>query len=148
MNNFDIEVENDSIDISKIKDDKYFIWNIGTIEADKDVSIKYTLKIKDMKNKDLLNKEIATNEKTELIYVDSAEKEITALLESSPKIKLVEITVDNNINQKEDETKDTTVASGNLPNTGIKNMIIFSIIATISLSIYSHHKNRLYKDIK
>lgn len=148
LNNFDIEVENDSIDISKIKDDKYFIWNIGTIEADKDVSIKYTLKIKDMKNKDLLNKEIATNEKTELIYVDSAEKEITALLESSPKIKLVEITADNNINQKEDETNDTTVAPGNLPNTGIKNMIIFSIIATISLSIYSHHKNRLYKDIK
>lgn len=66
-------------------------WDIGTLKGDEVATLKYKLKIKDMKNEQLLNKTIATNEKVVLTYKDTDSKDYTVILSSSPKIQLSEI---------------------------------------------------------
>ena len=65
-------------------------WDIGTLKGNEVATLKYKLKIKDMKNEELLNKTIATNEKVVLTYKDKDSKDYTVELTSSPKIKLSE----------------------------------------------------------
>ena len=83
-------------------------WNIGTLKGNETAILKYMLKIKDMENKNILNKEIATNEKVVLTYKDVDSKEYTVTLQDSPKIKLV------NVEEKEEEkqTNDEETAKG------------------------------------
>lgn len=66
-------------------------WDIGTLKGDEVATLKYKLKIKDMKNTALLNKTIATNEKVVLTYKDIDSKDYTVELTSSPKIQLSEV---------------------------------------------------------
>ena len=66
-------------------------WDIGTLKGNEVATLKYKLKIKDMKNEELLNKTIATNEKVVLTYKDKDSKDYTVELTSSPKIKLSEV---------------------------------------------------------
>ena len=66
-------------------------WNIGTLKGDEVATLKYKLKIKDMKNEQLLNKTISTNEKVILTYKDTDSKDYTVILSSSPKIQLSEV---------------------------------------------------------
>lgn len=70
---------------------KTITWDIGTLKGDEVATLKYKLKIKDMKNTDLLNKTIATNEKVVLTYKDTEAKDYTVTLTSSPKIQLSEV---------------------------------------------------------
>lgn len=70
---------------------KTITWNIGTLKGDEVATLKYKLKIKDMKNTNLLNKTIATNEKVVLTYKDKDSKDYTVELTSSPKIQLSEV---------------------------------------------------------
>lgn len=70
---------------------KTITWNIGTLKGDEVATLKYKLKIKDMKNTNLLNKTIATNEKVVLTYKDVNSKDYTVELTSSPKIQLSEV---------------------------------------------------------
>lgn len=70
---------------------KTITWNIGTLKGDEVATLKYKLKIKDMKNTNLLNKTIATNEKVVLTYKDKDSKDCTVELTSSPKIQLSEV---------------------------------------------------------
>ncbi len=70
---------------------KTITWNIGTLKGDEVATLKYKLKLKDMKNEKLLNKTIATNEKVVLTYKDSDSKDYTVELTSSPKIQLSKI---------------------------------------------------------
>lgn len=57
---------------------KTITWDIGTLKGDEVATLKYKLKIKDMKNTELLNKTIATNEKVVLTYkdIDAKQKHI------------------------------------------------------------------------
>ncbi len=66
-------------------------WDIGTLKGDEVATLKYKLKIKDMKNEELLNKTIATNEKVVLTYKDTNSKGYTVELTNSPKIQLSEV---------------------------------------------------------
>ena len=66
-------------------------WDIGTLKGDEVAILKYKLKIKDMKNEDLLEKTIATNEKVVLTYTDVDAKNYTITLSSSPKIQLSKV---------------------------------------------------------
>ncbi len=99
-------------------------WTIGTLKGDEVATLKYKLKIKDMKNEELLNKIIATNEKVVLTYEDTDNKEYTTTLDSSPLIKLAEVI--------QNEIIDNTMIDGSLPQTGFG-------IGLRSSSIYHHN---------
>lgn len=66
-------------------------WDIGTLKGEQIASLRYKLKLKNMNNKDLLNKEIATNEKLILTYNDDKNESHTVNLTTSPTIKLTEV---------------------------------------------------------
>ncbi len=72
------------------KDTKTVTWDIGTLKGNEIATLRYKLKLKDMKNSELLNKTIATNEKVVLTYKDTEAKDYTVELTSSPKIQLSE----------------------------------------------------------
>lgn len=122
-------------------------WNIGTLKGDEVATLKYKLKLKDMNNKELLDKVISTNEKVVLTYNDNENKEYEAILESSPKIKLTEIKQNVNENNVEDNTtkKDNTIAKAELPNTG--KIILMWIIGLVIFSGTVAHVRykKLYK---
>ena len=83
-------------------------WNIGTLKGDEVATLKYKLKIKDMKNEELLNKTIATNEKVVLTYKDTNSKDYTVELTSSPKIQLSEVKQELTATVSYDPTTTTT----------------------------------------
>ena len=94
----------DSIDTES----KTITWDIGTLKGDEVATLKYKLKIKDMKNADLLNKTIATNEKVVLTYKDIESKDYTVELTSSPKIQLSEVKEELTATVSYDPTTNTT----------------------------------------
>lgn len=83
-------------------------WDVGTLKGDEAATLKYKLKIKDMKNEQLLNKTIATNEKVVLTYKDTASKDYTVILSSSPKIQLSEIKEELNAETSYNPIAETT----------------------------------------
>lgn len=121
-------------------------WEIGTLKGNEAATLKYKLKLKDMNNKELLDKVISTNEKVVLTYNDNENKEYEAILESSPKIKLTEIKQNVNENNIEDNTtkKDNTVATKILPNTGKVILIWIIGIVTVSAVVAHIRYKKLY----
>ena len=106
-------------------------WDIGSLKGDEVASLKYKLKIKDMKNAKLLNKEISTNEKIVLTYKDNTDKNYTVTLSSSPKIKLTEVketTPEENTNANK-TTTDTTISNKVIPQTGVGIGLTVAIIS-------------------
>lgn len=87
---------------------KTITWDIGTLKGDEVATLKYKLKIKDMKNTELLNKTIATNEKVVLTYKDTESKDYTVELTSSPKIQLSEVKEELTATVSYDPTSTTT----------------------------------------
>lgn len=87
---------------------KTITWDIGTLKGDEVATLKYKLKIKDMKNTNLLNKTIATNEKVVLTYKDTETKDYTVTLTSSPKIQLSEVKEELTATVSYDPTTNTT----------------------------------------
>lgn len=157
INNFEIShEENASIDMNK--ETKTITWNIEILKGNEVSKLKYKLKINNMKDKALLNKEIAISEKTELSYVDNLEEQLSVTSTSSPKIKLEELIIDNtnnNINNNIDNRvdnnvnsniEDPTVAKDILPKAGIRIDISIMFILFIS-GIYALVKYRKLKDI-
>lgn len=112
-------------------------WDIGTLNGNEAATLKYKLKIKDMKNMQLLDKTIATNEKVILTYQDKDSKEYTVTLNDSPTIKLTEV-------KEEDNTK----APYAIPATGIKNIIVIAITIMSIITIVMLIRYNKYKDIK
>jgi hypothetical protein len=128
-------------------------WNIGTLRGDETATLKYKLKIKDMKNENLLNKTISTNEKVVLTYKDTDSKDYAVTLTSSPKIQLSkaeELTtaVTNDSNTGTKNNNDTTTANRVLPKTGVSYSIIIVLVGVILIAIFNFRKNKSYKDIK
>lgn len=99
-----IGTASDSIDTES----KTITWDIGTLKGDEVATLKYKLKIKDMKNTDLLNKTIATNEKVVLTYKDTESKDYTVELTGSPKIQLSEVKEELIATVSYDPTTNTT----------------------------------------
>ena len=124
---------------------KTITWDVGTLKGDEVATLKYKLKIKDMKNSELLNKTIETNEKVVLTYKDTEAKDYTVTLTSSPKVQLTEI---KEI-KKEEKEKDDTIAKEIFPQTGLNMFItIISIIAITLVGIFMYKKYNSYKDVK
>lgn len=124
-------------------------WNIDTLKGDEVATLRYKLKIKDMKNEQLLNKTIATNEKVVLTYKDINAKDYTVILESSPKIQLSKvIEAVNNGEIKIENNNDSTIATGKLPQAGKSIKIVFIIILAILISIGIYKRYHNFRDIK
>lgn len=87
VENASLGTSSENIDTEK----KTIQWDIDTLGGNEVATLKYKLKIKDMKNEELLNKTIATNEKVVLTYKDVDAKDYTVTLSNSPKIQLSEI---------------------------------------------------------
>ncbi len=167
LNNFDIIIEKNKVT------DGCITWNIEKLENNKNQTFEYTIKIKDMKNSELLDKIISISEKLECTYKDYTNKEVLATQTDSPKIKLAQKKEENNEPQDNGEdkkenkpittpisepkgdtnnkeykyTKDETIAKETLPYTGIETIIIG--IATLTIfTIISYKKYKNYKDVK
>lgn len=154
-----IGTTSDTID----SESKTITWDIGTLKGDEVATLKYKLKIKDMKNSALLNKTIATNEKVVLTYKDKDTKDYTVILTSSPEIRLSEIkndtesnnsidnnnsTDDNKNGTNENNEQDLTIAKGKLPQTGVNMTVGISLIAVIAIAVIMYKKYNNYKGIK
>lgn len=89
---------------------KAITWNIDILEGNEEAILEYKLKIKDMKNQELLNKVISINEKTELTYVNYLDEEKTLTSTDSPTIQLLEIKDKENLTAEVsyNPTTDTT----------------------------------------
>ena len=145
-------------------------WDIGTLKSGEVATLKYKLKIKNINNDELLNKTISTNEKVIVTYTDKSSKDYTVTLDDSPKIQLIkekEVINDNkddntkdsleknenDENKKEEsenvnEPKDSTQASGMLPNTGKGMMILLNFLIVSVISVILYKKNRKFGDIR
>lgn len=145
VGNPSIGTVSDSID----SESKTITWDIGTLKGNEVATLKYKLKIKDMKNEQLLNKTISTNEKVVLTYKDTDLKDYELILSSSPKIQLSEVKGGLTSTSNKNNEKDNTIAKGILPNTGI-NVVIstVSVITIILIAIVFYKKYSNYKDIK
>lgn len=116
-------------------------WQINTLKGNEVASVKYKLKLKDMKNTDLLNKTMATNEKVVMTYLDKAGENYTVTLTSSPQIKLTEV-------KEQNKSTDNTVAGGKLPKAGTNIIIAISILGLLAIAILIYAKYHSYHDIK
>lgn len=131
-------------------------WDIDKLKGNEVATLRYKLKIKDIKNVKILNKTISTNEKVILTYKDIAAKDFTLTLSSSPKIKLSE-KIEENVNQTKTNGSgttniksndiDTTIAKGILPKTGAIT-IISTIFLIIVFSAIAYKKYNSFRDIK
>ena len=91
LDNFEISFENENVDISHLADEGYAVLNFGDIKVNETATLKYKLKIKDMKNAELVDKVLAVSEDKQLDYLNYLDKETTVILKDSPKIKLAKI---------------------------------------------------------
>ena len=159
IDNFDFSYEdNPSIgNVSKNIDEesRTITWDIDVLKGEETATVRYKLKIKDMKNEKLLNKTIETNEKVVLTYKDIDSKDYTVEITSSPKIQLSEVTEQDmntnldNTNNNQKNGIDTTVAKKKIPQTGMNMVIIMpSITAILLIIIVLYKKYKSYKDIK
>jgi len=118
---------------------KDITWNIDVLKGNQVATLKYKLKLKNMQNTGLLNKVISTNEKVVLDYKDSKDEGKNVILETSPKISLVEkakVSTENN-------GKDNTVSPKELPKTGNALTIIIPCAILIAVAIFSHKKSKI-----
>lgn len=143
-------VNGNSIDSSK----KTITWYIDKLKGEETATLKYKLKIKDMNNKELINKAIATNEKVVVDYTDKEKKDYTVTLESSPKIRLTEKSKVTETPKPPDKLtpqnttpKDPTTSEGKYPYAGAK-FILFGLLGMFIISIVIYKKYSSYKDVK
>ena len=121
-------------------------WDIGSLKGDEVATVRYKLKIKNMKNENILNKTITTNEKVVLTYQDTDDKDYTVTLSSSPKIKLTEV-VEVPVTPVEPGGKDDTTAPGKIPQAGIKYGIAIAILVIITVAGIALFRYNKLKDI-
>lgn len=144
-------LDNEKVDTSHLLTDGYIELSADCIKSEENLSIKYTLKVKDMQESNILEKTISTNKKVELSYKDYTNTQKLVDLTSSPKIKLSEVKQEVSKPSEPDKSttppKDTTTATGKLPQTGINMTIIICIACVSTLTAFTYIKFKKYKDI-
>ena len=139
IDNFDFSVveqpKSGEVSTSIDKAKNSITWSIENLKGEEIATLKYKLKLKDMNNKNLIDKEIKTNQNLDLSFKDVNSQNYQVKLESSPIIKLVEI-------------KDNTMATGTIPQTGekVSIFIVMLVITCVGIFIYSRYKK--LRDIK
>lgn len=129
----------DKIDVDK----KSITWDIGELKGNGVATLRYKLKIKDMKNSKLLNKTIATNQKVVLTYTDKDNKNYTVELTTSPKIQLTEIKEKADANN----TTDDTIATKKMPQTGESIIAIVAIVAVAGIVGFAFYKSNKFRNM-
>ncbi len=129
----------DKIDVDK----KSITWDIGELKGNGVATLRYKLKIKDMKNSKLLNKTIATNQKVVLTYTDKDNKNYTVELTTSPKIQLTEIKEKADANN----TTDDTIATKKMPQTGESIIAIVAIVAVVGIVGFAFYKSNKFRNM-
>lgn len=138
------------------EDTNTITWDIETVKGNEVATLKYKLKLKDMKNTKILNRTISTNEKVVLTYKDNEDKDYTVTLSSSPQIQLTEVKEEKE--QQENNTleennikidnNDKTTSTGRLPQTGVSIAIIIVIAIMAICGFIWYLQYNKYKDIK
>ena len=116
-----------------------------------------------MKNSNLLNKTISTNEKVVLTYKDTDPKDYTVTLTSSPKIQLSEVKQESTDEKTENpvqenpvqekpvqensKEKDNTIANVTLPKAGKSMVIMFLAILVLLALVSAYFKYNKLKGI-
>ena len=147
FDNFEVTILNSditNIDTINLQNDGHIEWDIGKLSGNQSSILEYKLKIKDMKNTQLLNKIINISEKTEFTYTNYLNEDKSKTITSSPQIQLVEIV---NPVQPESNDKDDTIAPEKLPYTGLKITLICIIVAVIIGAVLALLKYSKLKDI-
>lgn len=149
LDNFEIEfINSTNLDITHLDTEGYVIWNVGTLETANTATLEYTLKIKNMNNEELIDKEITISDRVELSYTDYLGEVKEAETESSPTLELTRNSSDTNNGGQNSNQDDDTTAPGTIPQTG-ETIFIISIITVLTLIIIiGLIKLKKVKDIK
>jgi len=153
-------------------------WNISKLNPKEVATVRYSLKLKDMENHEIMNKIIPTNEKVDASYTDYQGKQLKITLEESPKVELqipmvsfagttaegklvkketeaqpVPEVKNEPVEVKKEETKqkksDSTTAKTILPHTGNKKGLFLIILGVLVAGYAFYRKNKLKdNDIK
>ena len=132
----------------EIDSENYTIeWNVGDVPGGQVVTVRYKLKLKDMENEKIFDREIATNEKVVLDYNDEDGGKHEIELTSSPVIKLTKKTTQSQESTGSNSTKDPTVSSEPLPKTGLGVTILVILLGILFsvLVIIFFYKSKDYK---
>lgn len=150
IDNFDITIldsnvgqVSDSVDIET----RSITWNIETLNGNESATLQYKLKIKDMKNANLIDKVINTNEKITVTYSDEEDTQYEIMLSTSPQIQLVKIKENPEVVDPQPGA-DTSQSDRILPDTGENIIYITSTIVLLLIGIVTFKKIRDMKDIK
>lgn len=140
VDNPNIGSTSEAIDI----DTNTITWDIGNLKVNEAATLRYKLKLTNMQNLAILNKEISTNEKVVLTYSDVDSKNKTITLNDSPKIQLVEWI------PEQEKKEDNTIANKVLPSAGITNIFIIVTLAilVIIILVFISIKMMHYRKIK
>ncbi len=117
MDNFTFTIDDADADVdtSNLAKDRYFVWNINRLNPGSMAILNYTLKIKDMQNRDIFDKIISVNDKIDISYKDGLDNEKNETEPSSPQVKLTGKKVENNTNTNTN-TNHTNTNKNNTPN--------------------------------
>lgn len=97
------------------------VWKIDILNGNDETSFKYKLKLRDNYNKDILKKELKTNEKLEMTYNDFRNKGKNTTIDSSPKIKVTSKQSNNNGNNNNNDSNGNNNQDGNNGDNGSGN---------------------------
>lgn len=158
LNHFEITATSENATFSET--DTAIKLNKDILNSGEELTILYTLKIKDMNNSELIGKTLNTNNNVTLTYLDYHSQSHTVTLSDSPQIQLNYVGVDPNPPTPDDDTntnpdpivpgsdEDPTLAPDNLPATGLGKVLITLLLITIISLIIVKKKYNSYKDIK
>jgi len=119
-------------------------WEIPTLEYNQVATLRYKLKLKDKYNENILEKEIATNEKVALEY--EIEDKHTTILETSPKIRLSKNVVSEQKQEEKIESKDDSISPDTLAKAGERRAVL--ILGVIGVAVIAIAAYKKYKKIK
>lgn len=142
---FKIIVTDPNVDTTAIDNGGYMMWNIDQLNIGETRTLNYTLKVKDMNNKDIVDQITEINDKIELTYTDENKETKTSTGTTSPSVKLVADVVQANntsTNNVVQSSKDNTTVSTVLPKTGSKIAltIIIGTICIVGIIIYINYR--------
>lgn len=174
VNNFEFSyVQEPNLgNISATIEDDSIVWNISKIQPEEEATVRYSLKLKDNYDKNIINKIIPTNERVDVYYTDYKNNAYELNLDKSPKVELVLIeeawiqgssssqqieqdeqtVLVTSTSKAEKETiknTDSTTSNKILPRTGNKKGIVLILLGMLIAvyGFYARMKNTK-KDIK
>lgn len=147
LNNFEINILN-STKGEAIMNDNAILWNIANIGSSENVTLTYTLKLKNEYDVSLINKVMNTNQKVEFEYINMLENTEKKEMIDSPQIKIKSEEISNKDDKTTGTKTDGTTVNDTIPYTGTNIIILLVIFLGIIISIILKKKLNSMKNIK